>query len=170
LGGEDGLERSPAPLIRPTRRVGAGDSEQIEGDKVGRRFVSGPDRTGAPTLEPILQPLKREPAVLPHDEFTVQSGRSGSCPPPVTTSGNAGPISVPRLERSTTFPASTETSARNPSHFNSAAHPGRRRGSGTGALSIGSGSVHVTHHAFHRDRRPFECSDLSVATSCSSLP
>jgi hypothetical protein len=41
---------------------------------VGRRFVSGPDRTGAPTLEPILQPLKREPAVLPHDEFTVYVG------------------------------------------------------------------------------------------------
>lgn len=36
---------------------------------------------------------------------------------PATTSGNEAAISVPRLERSTTRPASTQTSALNPSHF-----------------------------------------------------
>ncbi|KUN18473.1 hypothetical protein AQJ11_34050 [Streptomyces corchorusii] len=44
---------------------------------------------------------------------------------------------------STRWPASTDTAARAPSHFTFAAPPADRAGSGTGAASIGSGSVHV---------------------------
>lgn len=101
---------------------------------------------------------------------------SGSRAASATTSGNARPSSVPRLERSTTCPASTETRSRNPSHLGSAAQPGRRPGSGMGELCIGSGSVHVTHHGFHAVRPPFECSDPSDClrraglSSCSNAP
>jgi hypothetical protein len=66
--------------------------------------------------------------------------------------GKAGPISVPRLERSTIRPASIETRACHLSCFGSPAHPGSSAGSDTGAASIGSGSVHVTAHAFHPAR------------------
>lgn len=38
------------------------------------------------------------------------------------------------------------------SYFGSPAHPGSSAGSDTGAASIGSGSVHVTAHAFHPAR------------------
>jgi hypothetical protein len=64
---------------------------------------------------------------------------------------NEATISVPRLERSTTRPASTQTSALNLFYFGSPAHPGRRSCPGTGELSIGSGSVHVTPDPFHRE-------------------
>lgn len=77
---------------------------------------------------------------------------SGSCAVPATTSGKAGPISVPRLERSTTLPASIETRACHLSYFGSPARPGSSAGSDTGAASIGSGGVHVTAHAFHPAR------------------
>jgi len=66
--------------------------------------------------------------------------------------GKAGPISVPRLERSSIRPASIETRACHLSYFGSPAHPGSSAGSDTGAASIGSGSVHVTAHAFHPAR------------------
>ena len=42
---------------------------------------------------------------------------SGSCTTPATTSGNEAAVSVPRLERGTAWPVSTETGARCPSHF-----------------------------------------------------
>lgn len=43
----------------------------------------------------------------------------------------------------------TRTDVGEPSHFGSAARPGRRLGSGTGALSIGSGNVHGISDALH---------------------
>lgn len=66
--------------------------------------------------------------------------------------GNAGASWVPRRKRSSTRPASTESRARYPSHFVSAAHRGRRSGPG-GGVSMGWGSVQVTRHVFHV-RRP----------------
>jgi hypothetical protein len=68
---------------------------------------------------------------------------SGSCPAPATASGNAGAISVPRLERSTTRPASTETRALNPSHFGSP-RPARPQ--------IGPGRGSVQHRLRKRPR------------------
>jgi hypothetical protein len=51
--------------------------------------------------------------------WQVPSADQRRCRP----SGNEAAISVPRLERSITRPASTETSARNPSYFGSPAPP-----------------------------------------------
>ncbi|CAM5656459.1 hypothetical protein [Streptomyces aurantiogriseus] len=63
-------------------------------------------------------------------------------------------MSVPRRERSTTRPASTENKARKPPHLGSPGHHGSRTGSRTGMAGIGSDSVHVTHHAFQPDHPP----------------
>jgi hypothetical protein len=110
---------------------------------VSRPLARRPGRPGATSLKPVLQLLEGVPArSVPYDQLAVHAVASGSRAAPATISGNEAAISVPRLERSTTRPESTETRARNPSHLGSLAHPGRRAGSGTGVASIGSGSVH----------------------------
>jgi hypothetical protein len=65
---------------------------------------------------------------LYRDQLPVRRGRVRQLHGQATTSGNDGPISMPRLDRSTTRPASTETRARDPPHFGSAAQPGRSLG------------------------------------------
>jgi hypothetical protein len=81
-------------------------------------FFRRPGRPGIAPGKPGLQPLEREtPRSLPYDQLAAQRGASGSCPAPATISENDAAVSLPRLERSTTRPASTETSAQNPSHF-----------------------------------------------------
>jgi hypothetical protein len=108
-----------------------------------------PGRTGTAPGKPVLQPLEREAARgVPYDQFAVQRGGVRQLLGPAT-SGNAGAISVPRLERSTTRPASTDIRALNSSHFGSLPHPGRKAGSDRRAAGIGSGSVHVTPDPFH---------------------
>ncbi|WAU78391.1 hypothetical protein O1Q96_00665 (plasmid) [Streptomyces sp. Qhu-G9] len=74
---------------------------------------------------------------------------SGSCPAPATTPGKAGAIWVPRRERSTQMAAVDGEGGRKPSHFGSATQARGRAGLGTVWVSIGSGRVHVTGHAFH---------------------
>ncbi|MFJ8540318.1 hypothetical protein [Streptomyces sp. NPDC093591] len=71
-----------------------------------RPLLRRPPRPGTALGKPVLQPLEREPARgVPY----------GSCTVWAPASENAGPVSVPRLERSTTRPASTQTRALNPS-------------------------------------------------------
>lgn len=61
----------------------------------------------------------------------------------------------------------------NPVHnFGSPAQPGRRSGPGTGVVSIGSGSVHVTSHPFPRHvRHPSGCAlPGERGLTCSERP
>jgi hypothetical protein len=116
-GGEHGLERGPALPVWPPGRVGPGQPQQIECDEVSRPLARRPGRPGATPLKRVLQLEGETTRDVPYDQLAVQRGRIRQLRGPAPTSGNAGSISVPRLERSTTRPASTETRARNPSHF-----------------------------------------------------
>ncbi len=138
-GGERRLQRRPPP-VRPPGRHGPGQPEQIERHEVSWPLLRCPGSSATTPGKPVLQPLAGEaPCDIPYEQLTVHRGRIRQLPAPATTSGNASLNSMPRLECSTTWPASTKTAARKPSHLGSPGQPDR----------IGSGSAHVTPHPIH---------------------
>lgn len=139
----------PDSLSRSNATKWAGHSSAVRAAPAARRASRFCNRSNA-----------RRPAASHTTSSPSSAVASGSCTAPAPISGNAGSISVPRLERSITWPASTESRALKPSYFGSPADPGSSAGSDTGAASIGSGSVHVTAHAFHpAARRQTECAN-----------
>jgi hypothetical protein len=112
-GGEHRPQCRPAPPVGPGRRVRPGQPQQVERDEVRQPFIRGPGGRSAPALKPVLQPLEREPVVLPTHTTSSPSSAvaSGRCTAAAAMSRNAGATSVPRRERSITRPASVDQGA-----------------------------------------------------------
>lgn len=126
-------------------------------------------RADAAPGQPLLEPLAREPAVLPHHQLAVQAGvrgqlREGRRP----VLGDEPVMSVPWLGRSSTHPPGcTAGWARKPSHFGSAAHPAGRAGLSTATVSTSWGNDHVHVVAPSLPHRPPPLSGRSALAPLS---
>lgn len=92
--GEHGIEGGTSRLIGPVRGDCAGQAQQVEGDEVGRPRVGDPAGTRAPAVQPVLQPLERQPPCAQTTSSLSSAVWSGSCIPPAVISAKAadGPV------------------------------------------------------------------------------
>lgn len=124
---------APIPDTRSVQRIEENADAvdfPLTGDDLATIDEILPTAASAPATPRIMRPSGSESAPGPEPSF------------PTDTAGTLTRGHLPARDGQRT----TENHVDN---FGSPAHPGRSAGSDTGAASIGSGSVHVTAHAFH---------------------